>query len=143
MRNRYTHTAAPIKKFQFRKRFTHNKPQDDLVSEHSNIQGSQSTLPKDTNTNIQDDYMDFQYDESDHSQHDSSNESSEKEDDNKLLEDEETDDKDDEKMDNEDDEKMDDEDEEKINDEVEEEIDNEDNNEKLIMKIIIINIKIL
>ena len=33
MRNRYTHTAAPIKKFQFCKRFTHNKPQDDLVSD--------------------------------------------------------------------------------------------------------------
>lgn len=129
MRNRYTHTAAPIKKFQFRKRFTHNKPQDDLVSEHSNIQGSQST---DINTNIQDDYMDFQYDESDHSQHDNNNsskESSEKEDDNKLLEDEETDDEDDEEMDDEDDEEMDDEDEEEIDDENEEEINNEDEEE--------------
>ena len=78
MRNRYTHTATSIKKFQFRKRFTHNKQiQEDLVSKHSNIQGSQSTLPKNTNTNIQDDYMDFQYDESDHSQHDDNNSSKE------------------------------------------------------------------
>src|SRR5215208_4229056 len=126
MRNRYIHTVIPIKKFQFRKRFIHNKPQDDLVSEHSNIQGSQST---DINTNIQNDYMDFQYDESDHSQHDNNNsskESSEKEDDNKLLEDEETDDEDDKEMDNEDDEEIDDEDEEKIDDENEEEINNED-----------------
>ena len=141
MRNRYTHTAAPIKKFQFRKRFTHNKPQDDLVSEHSNIQGSQST---DINTNIQDDYMDFQYDESDHSQHDNNNsskESSEKEEtddeDNEEMDDEDDeemddeDDEDDEELDDEDEEEIEDENEEEINDEDEEKIDDEDNDEEI------------
>ena len=134
MRNRYTHTAAPIKKFQFRRRFTHNKQiQEDLVSKHSNIQDSQST---DINTNIQDDYMDFQYDESDHFQYNNNNsskESSENDNDNKLLEDEETNDEDDEEIDdeceeeiyNEDEEEIDDEYEEEIDDEYEEEIDNE------------------